>query len=227
MSQRKTSKNSASSEQLDNKVLYPRRTERRLQIRANLIRTAAIMFSRNGYSFTTLAEIAKAADVHVQTLYRHFSSKEDLALAAATTAMDDCRAYFDQGSADGLSSFQIWRNWIKKTVSHLSSLGFDQRKKDQLLGPSSLMNDNYIVMIYSGYENLLTEFLARDFGLDPSVSRIPRIAACLLCAGNEAAIKRCAGLDTQRDSLGNLDSLVEESLGVVDDAQALFREFLQ
>ena len=227
MSQRKPSKNSGNSEKLDNKVLYPRRTERRLQIRANLIRTAAILFSRNGYSFTTLAEIAKEAGVHVQTLYRHFSSKEDLALAAATTAMEDCRAYFDQASAEGLRGFQIWRNWIERTVTRLSSLGFDQRKKDQLLGPSSLMNDNYIVMIYTGYENLLTEHLARDFGLDPKVSRIPRMAACLLCAGNEAAIKRCAGLDTQLDSLDDLDSLVTESLGVGDNTQALFQEFLQ
>ncbi|HCG70428.1 MAG TPA: hypothetical protein DE147_08200 [Gammaproteobacteria bacterium] len=227
MSKRKPSKNSGNSEKLDNKVLYPRRTERRLQIRANLIRTAAILFSRNGYSFTTLAEIAKEADVHVQTLYRHFSSKEDLALAAATTAMADCRAYFDQASAEGLRGFQIWRNWIERTVTRLSSLGFDQRKKDQLLGPSSLMNDNYIVMIYTGYENLLTEYLARDFGLDPKESRIPRMAACLLCAGNEAAIKRCAGLDTQLDSLDDLDSLVTESLGVVDNSQALFQEFLQ
>jgi hypothetical protein len=82
-------------------------------------------------------------------------------------------------------------------------------------------------MIYTGYENLLTEHLARDFGLDPKVSRIPRMAACLLCAGNEAAIKRCAGLDTQLDSLDDLDSLVTESLGVVDNTQALFQEFLQ
>lgn len=207
------------------KVLYPRRTERRLQIRANLIRTAAIMFSRNGYNHTTLAEIAEAADVHVQTLYRHFSSKEDLALAAVSTAMDDCRAYFE-AATDGQSTFEIWRGWIEKTVTHLSKLGFNQRKKDQLLGPSSFMNDNYIVMIYSGYENLLTEYLARDFRLSPKASRAPRLAACMLCSGNEAAIKRCAGVDTELDSLADLDGLVRESVGVVDDTRALFRHLL-
>jgi AcrR family transcriptional regulator len=206
------------------KTLYPRRTERRLQIRANLIRTAAIMFSRNGYSQTTLAEVAEAADVHVQTLYRHFSSKEDLALAAAQTAMDDCRDFFE--NAGQLSTFATWRRWIEKTVSRLSTLGFDQRKKDQLLGPSSLMNDNYLVMIYSGYENLLTEYLAQEFKLDPEQSRIPRLAACMLCAGNEAAVKRCAGVDTGQDSLADLDSLVKESVGVVDDTQRLFLSLL-
>ena len=108
------------------KTFYPRRTERRLQIRANLIRTAAIMFSRNGYSQTTLAEVAEAADVHVQTLYRHFSSKEDLALAAAQTAMDDCRDFFE--NAGQLCTFAIWRRWIEKIVSRLSTLGFDQKE---------------------------------------------------------------------------------------------------
>jgi AcrR family transcriptional regulator len=206
------------------KTLYPRRTERRLQIRANLIRTAAIMFSRNGYSQTTLAEVAEAADVHVQTLYRHFNSKEDLALAAAETAMDDCQDYFE--NAGQLCTFEIWRSWIEKTVSRLSTLGFDQRKKDQLLGPSSLMNDNYLVMIYSGYENLLTEYLAQEFKLNPEQSRIPRLAACMLCAGNEAAIKRCAGVDAGQDTLADLDSLVKESVGVVDDTQRLFLHLL-
>lgn len=214
-----------SSEKISqDKTLYPRRTERRLQIRANLIRTAAIMFSRNGYSQTTLAEVAEAADVHVQTLYRHFSSKEDLALAAAQTAMDDCRDFFE--NAGQLCTFAIWRRWIEKTVSRLSTLGFDQRKKDQLLGPSSLMNDNYLVMIYSGYENLLTEYLAQEFKLDPEQSRIPRLAACMLCAGNEAAVKRCAGVDTGQDTLADLGSLVKESVGVVDDTQRLFLSLL-
>ena len=206
------------------KTFYPRRTERRLQIRANLIRTAAIMFSRNGYSQTTLAEVAEAADVHVQTLYRHFSSKEDLALAAAQTAMDDCRDFFE--NAGQLCTFAIWRSWIEKIVSRLSTLGFDQRKKDQLLGPSSLMNDNYLVMIYSGYENLLTEYLAQEFKLDPEQSRIPRLAACMLCAGNEAAVKRCAGVDIGQDTLADLGSLVKESVGVVDDTQRLFLSLL-
>jgi hypothetical protein len=147
-----------------------------------------------------------------------------LALAAAQTAMDDCRDFFE--NAGQLSTFATWRRWIEKTVSRLSTLGFDQRKKDQLLGPSSLMNDNYLVMIYSGYENLLTEYLAQEFKLDPEQSRIPRLAACMLCAGNEAAVKRCAGVDTGQDSLADLDSLVKESVGVVDDTQRLFLSLL-
>ena len=48
----------------------------------------------------------------------------------------------------------------------------------------------------------------------------------MLCAGNEAAIKRRAGVDAGQDTLADLDSLVKESVGVVDDTQRLFLHLL-
>ena len=206
-------------------VQYPRRKEKSQQIRERLVTTAATMFSRKGYQHTTLNEIAAEADVHVQTLYRHFKSKDELAVAAATVGLNDCRAHFEE-APKGQSTFQIWRAWIRRTVTYLSSLGFTERKKEQLRAPSSLMNDKYLVIIYSGYEDLLTEYLARDFQLDPKHSRIPRLAACMLWSGNEAAVKRCAGLDSGVDTLADGDSLLDESLAVVDDVEKLFESYL-
>jgi AcrR family transcriptional regulator len=190
-----------------------------------LINAAATLFSRKGYQHTTLTEVAEEADVHVQTLYRHFKSKDDLAIEAATVALNDCRAFFESAPKNQ-TTFQIWRAWITRTVSYLSSLGFSDRKKDQLLASSSLMNDKYLVILYSGYEDLLTEFLARDFQLDPKDSRAPRLAACMLWSGNEAAVKRCAGLDGGVDTLTDRDSLLEESLGVIDDTEQLFANYI-
>lgn len=206
-------------------VQYPRRKEKTQQIREGLVTTAATMFSRKGYQHTTLAEIAAEADVHVQTLYRHFKSKDELAVAAASVSLNDCRAHFEDAPKDQ-SAFQIWRAWIRRTVTYLASLGFTEQKKEQLLAPSSLMDDKYLIIIYSGYEDLLTEYLARDFQLDPKHSRIPRLAACMLWSGNEAAIKRCAGLDRGVDTLADGDSLLDESLGVVDDVEKLFASYL-
>ncbi len=202
-------------------VQYPRRKEKTQQIREGLVTTAAAMFSRKGYQHTALTEIATEADVHVQTLYRHFKSKDELAVAAATVGLNDCRTFFENAPINQ-TAFQIWRGWITRTVSYLSSLGFSEHKREQLRAPSSLMNDKYLVIVYSGYEDLLTEYLARDFQLDAKHSRLPRLAACLLWSGNEAAVKRCAGLDTEIDTLDDVESLLEESLGVVDDIEALF-----
>ena len=207
-------------------VQYPRRTEKTNQIREGLITAAATLFSRKGYQHTTLAEIAENADVHVQTLYRHFKTKDELAIASATVGLDECRAHF-AAAPENQSTFQTWREWITRTVSYLGSLGFSDNKKEQLLAPSSLMNDKYLVIIYSGYENLLTESFSRDFQLDPTHSRIPRLAACMLWSGNEAAVKRCAGLDRKVDTLSDVDSLLEESLGVVDDTEKLFASYIK
>ena len=205
---------------------YPRRTEKKIQIRERLITAAVTLFARNGYAFTKLAEVAEEADVHVQTLYNHFKTKDELARAAAAITLEDCRAHF-ASAPDHQSTFQVWREWVGRTVTYLASLGFGEQKMQQIQSPSSLMNDNFLAITCSGYEDLLTEYLAKDFQLDPKHSRIPRMAACLLWSANEAALKKCAGLDRDTITLANDGRLLEESLGVVDDAEKLFAHYVK
>ena len=204
---------------------YPRRTKKKRQSRAQLTRAANTLFGRKGYQHTKLNEVAAVADLHVQTLYRHFKTKEELAAAAAEGVVNDCRAYFERSSSDR-STFEIWRGWIARTVSYLSSLGFGEHKRRQLRSASSLMNDNYLLAVYSGYEDLLTEYLALDFRMNPQDSRLPRLVACMLWSGNEAAVKRCAGLDSGQDTLMDIDSVLAESVGVVDDVEAVFANYV-
>jgi hypothetical protein len=40
-------------------------------------------------------------------------------------------------------------------------------------------------------------------------------------------MKRCAGLDTGEDVLDNLEAVLEESLGVIDDAERLFSQLMK
>ena len=204
---------------------YPRRTEKKRQSRAQLTRAANTLFGRKGYQHTKLNEVAEAADLHVQTLYRHFKTKEELAAAAAERVVNDCRAYFERFSNDR-STFEMWRGWIARTVTYLASLGFGEHKIRQLRSASSLMNDNYLLAVYSGYEDLLTEYLALDFRMNPEHARLPRLVACMLWSGNEAAVKRCAGLDRGQDTLMDETSILAESLGVVDDVEAVFASYV-
>ena len=74
---------------------YPRRTEKKKQSRAQLINAANTLFARKGYQHTKLDEVAEEAGLHVQTLYRHFKTKEELATAAAEVVLRDCRALFE------------------------------------------------------------------------------------------------------------------------------------
>lgn len=204
---------------------YPRRTEKKKRSRVQLIRAANTLFGRKGYQHTKLDEVAEVADLHVQTLYRHFKTKEELAAAAAEFVVNDCRTYFERFSNDQ-STFEIWRGWIARTVTYLASLGFSEHKRRQLLSASSLMNDNYLLAVYSGYEDLLTEYLALDFRMDPEHARLPRLVACMLWSGNEAAVKKCAGLDGDQDKLMDVNSLLAESVGVVDEVEAVFASYV-
>ena len=58
---------------------YPLRTKRKAATKKKIVQAAQGIFYRKGYDATTLEEIADAAGVHVQTLYRHFPNKQTLA----------------------------------------------------------------------------------------------------------------------------------------------------
>lgn len=53
-----------------------------------------------------------------------------------------------------------------------------------------------------------------------------RLVACMLWSGNEAAVKRCASLDRGEDTLMDVNSVLAESLGVVDDVEAIFAGYV-
>ena len=71
----------------------------------------------------------------------------------------------------------------------------------------------------------MTEYLARDFDLNPEQCPLPRLVACMLWSGNEAAMKRCAGLDTEKDVLGSNKGVLDESLKVISEVEKAFSRY--
>ena len=207
-------------------VQYPKRTLKKNLNREKLVVAAATLFSRNGHMTTTLNDVANHAGVHVQTLYKHFKTKEELAIASAEIVVKDCRTRFEEKFSNQ-TTFAIWREWIEDTVSYLTDLGIGTYKQVQVRSASSLLNDNYLLVVYSGYENLLAEYLAKDFEMDPKIDRLPRLVACMLWSGNEAAMKRSAGLDTAKNILDFNDTLLTESLSVIDDVEKIFSSYIK
>lgn len=207
-------------------VKYPKRTHTKQQNRQKLVEAAATLFSRNGHMSTTLNEVASYAGVHVQTLYKHFKTKEELAVASAEIVVKQCRRRFED-NFQSQSTFAIWRQWIEDTVSYLSELGIGSYKQEQVRSASSLLNDNYLLVVYSGYEDLLAEYLAKDFYMDLKTDRLPRLVACMLWSGNEVAMKRSAGLDSDASVLNFNEVLLAESLCVVDDVEEIFSTYIK
>lgn len=207
-------------------IAYPKRTERKHKNREQLIEAANRLFATKGIQHTTLANIASTAGVHVQTLYKHFKNKDELATVAANHSVNHLRERFES-ARDSHSTFQMWRQFINDSVSDLAHLRFGKYKKQQLQSASSMMNDNYLLIVYSGFEDLLTEYLAVDFEMDPKIDRLPRLAACMLWSGNEAIVKRCAGLDTGKDVLDDPEAVLTESLRAVDEIEEIFASYVK
>jgi AcrR family transcriptional regulator len=207
-------------------ISYPKRTEKKNKNREQLVDAADRLFATKGYQHTTLNDVAELAGLHVQTLYKHFKNKEELASASALTAIGHLREHFDAAS-DEQSTFDVWRAFIIDSLAGLLPMGIGEHKREQLRAASSLMNDNFLLIVYSGYEDVLTEHLAVDFQMDPKTNHLPRLVASILWAGNEMALKRCAGLDTGEDLLNDAEAIVKESVAVIDDIEKTFASYIR
>lgn len=207
-------------------ISYPKRTETKNKNREQLVDAADRLFATKGYQQTTLNDVAETAGLHVQTLYKHFKNKEELAIASASTAVGHLRKHFDVAS-DGQSAFDVWRAFITNSLDGLLPMGIGEHKREQLRAASSMMNDNFLLIVYAGYEDVLTEHLAVDFQMDPKKNRLPRLAAAMLWAGNEVALKRCAGLDTGEEVLDDAAAIINESLSVIDDIENTFVSYIR
>ncbi len=207
-------------------IEYPKRREKKNKNREQLLDAADRLFATKGYQHTTLTDVAEKAGLHVQTLYKHFKNKDELASASATTAIGHLREHFDAAREDQ-TTFDVWRAFISDSLTGLLPMGIGEHKRDQLRSASSMMNDTFLLIVYSGYEDVLTEHLALDFQMDPSKHQLPRLVACMLWSGNEVALKRCAGLDTGDDVLNDASAILEESLAVVDEIENIFASYLK
>lgn len=80
------------------------RTARAATKRASVLRAAETCFRKEGFMRTSMETVARDAQVSTATLYRYFSSKEDLFEAVATDTMDRLVLDADVSSkgADGL-----------------------------------------------------------------------------------------------------------------------------
>ncbi|MEV5574531.1 TetR/AcrR family transcriptional regulator [Spirillospora sp. NPDC052269] len=76
----------------------------RAERRAELLATAAGVFASQGYSATTIRQVADAAGILGGSLYYHFDSKESMADEILSTFLDDMWASYDRVLAAGLGA---------------------------------------------------------------------------------------------------------------------------
>lgn len=197
---------------------YPLREKRKQRSHEALVRSAAKLFARQGFQDTTLEEVAEDAGLHVQTLYRHFANKAELAAAIDRQYLDSFREAFDARETDTL---HFWRDWVAGSSRRLTRDGGSAYRK-RLLNFYNLPSLSITsVQTWHQYEEILAEGLRRDFGdLPRGKENLPTLVACMLWGGNRRAAHRWAR------SEGKLD-LAAECVAVVDTVIEEFGHYLR
>jgi len=194
---------------------FPLREKRKAATRKSLIRSAQVLFIKQGYEQTTLEEVAQHAGLHVQTLYRHFANKLELAAAGDEERLIRFRrAIQDPNQTE--TTFVFWRDWMLRAVTRLEQADGVENYREQMIelsGPAFV--SGHLIRIGLEYEDLLTESLARDFNMPAQGIGTPRLVAIMLWGVHSHVIRSHAkqeGFDFTSEAIRVIDS-VEELFG--------------
>lgn len=191
---------------------YPLRTKRKAQTNKKIVRAAQEIFYRKGYDATTLEEIAEAAGVHVQTLYRHFANKQELASSGDHRWFEVFEEKITSPDRT-TNTFDFWRNWLGKTFRYLTHDGGDRYRKYITVRHANPPILGELSTIRAQYEDLLCLSLAKDFDMAPEGVSKPRLVAGMLLAGSNYVFRRF--------EIEDID-LVKEAVLVVDEVESMF-----
>ena len=193
---------------------FPLREKRKAATRRSLIRAAQTLFAANGYDATTLEEVANHAGLHVQTLYRHFSSKQELATAGDEDLLESFAAAISDPARD-TDTFTFWRDWVHAATQKVTQDDGGQGYRAFLLQRwTQPLVSSQLLRIGHQYEDLLTESLARDFGMPAGGVGTPRLVAAMLW-GVHNHVQRLHASQEGFD-------LANEVIAAIDAVEALF-----
>ncbi len=197
----------------------PLRKKRKAATRGRLIRSAGLLFAERGYKETTLEEVAEHAGLHVQTLYRHFANKQEL----ATAGDQDLLEQFEYAITDpqrNSNTFDFWREWVGDMAVRLTRVEGGQNLRKFLRQRWSRQRISpLLIRIAHQYEDLLTDSLARDFDMPSGGVATPRLVAIMLW-GVHSHVQRLYVAEEEFD-------LAKEVVVVVDSVESLFGHLMK
>ena len=195
------------------KVSFPRRTAAKARTRQRIEEAAQRLFVTHGYADATMAAIADAADIHITTLFTHFSSKRKLAAAIAVTAGVRFESVVSTHRAQGISVLTFWRNQVTRIAR-----AYERDGEGQINLGRALAGEPELLPVWFAHQQLqitlMTEYIADELGIDPAKDRRAQIAAAMLVAGGRMAF------DSWIES-GRVGDLVAENELLLDAAEAV------
>lgn len=195
---------------------YPLRTRRKAETRKKIVQAAQDLFYTKGYDATTLEEVAAMAGVHVQTLYRHFSNKQELASSSDRRWFEIFRDRITD-PARTKSAFEMWRSWLCESFSYLTANGAENYKRYIQVRHANPAILGEMSAIRAGYEDLLCHALAEDYDLPAEGLSQPRLIAGTLLA--------CSGYVLRRFEVEDID-LAKEAVEAVNEVERTFSHLI-
>lgn len=188
------------------------RERKKAKTRERIVHEALSLFAEQGYSQTTIAQIAEAAEVSPRTVSTYFPAKEDLVFDISAGTKDRLvAAIVDRpGDQDTMTALRGWLMSEREVLDKDHELHTCQRlvidREEALLAHENAMMREFELVLASG--------LAVDLDLEPSDLQ-PRMAAAAAMAVFD--LLHDEGHSNREE--GQLPS-VEEQLELLDQALA-------
>ena len=142
---------------------FPIREQRKAETREKLILAAQQLFMEKGYEATTLEGVAKRAGLHVQTLYRHFKTKVELAAAGDEQQLSDFSEAIKSKSKD-VSTIDFWKEYVSEVARTLTNKDETEARYREVLHEEikSPVTAKIFMQLGQAYQELLAKSLASD-----------------------------------------------------------------
>jgi AcrR family transcriptional regulator len=135
--------------------LGDRRAQKKAQTRELVRTTAHRLFASRGFDAVTIADVAREADVAVQTVFNHFATKEDLFFDGRVPWVDGVAAAV-RDRAPGIGPLSALRAHLLEFMSfQLSSLTCpDERRYRDTLGASETLRTYERTLVFEAEHRL-------------------------------------------------------------------------
>jgi AcrR family transcriptional regulator len=204
-----------------------RRERKREETRRSIAAAAMKLFIERGFDNVTVAEVAEAADVSINTVFNHFPTKEDLFFGAHETA----EAAMARGGTDrkpGEPVIAFLRRWLHADIERFEDEARARGDHEYWMGVRQVLQGSPALQIRAAHaarssartaENSLTVSLAQDAAKGPN-DLTPRLVANLALALHsslfiEAERRRRAG-ESRKAIRAFLTSQAEAALALLE-----------
>lgn len=166
----------------------PSLRERKKERTRRTIRTEAFrLFREQGYSQTTVEQIAEAADISSATFFRYFPSKEQVVLA---DDLDPIMIERFAGQPAELSVLDALRRTMRDTFASLGSEQFAFERERAALVRTVPELRGVLALELNRNVDMISEMIARRVGRDPRDFETRALAGAIIGAAQAVIMER-------------------------------------